>query len=252
MKGVILAGGQGTRLLPLTRAVNKHLLPVGGKPMLQHCVEKMVDARLEDILVVTGGEHLGGIAEFLGSGKDFGCRVTYRVQEAAGGIAQALALAEGFVSHGEPMCVLLGDNIFESSMSPLVEEYALQGFCGAMVVLKDVNDPQRFGVATTDVDTTSVPRRMRITKIEEKPKNPESNHAVTGIYFYDHRVFQIIRKCKPSRRGELEITDVNNCYVKSRLLSFVHLDGWWTDAGTHESYQMANQLVMGVSAPPHG
>ena len=247
MKGVLLAGGNGTRLLPLTRVCSKHLLPVGGKPMLQHCVEKMVECGLTDILVITGGEHLGGIAEFLGSGKDFGCKVTYRVQDEAGGIAQALALAEGYVSSGEPMCVLLGDNIFESSMRPLMGAYAAQCRQGAMVVLKVVNDPGRFGVATIGDKKKNV-----ITKIVEKPKNPESHLAVTGIYFYDRQVFEIIRTCKPSGRGELEITDVNNAYVDAGQMRFVTLDGWWTDAGTHESYQLANQLVMGVSGPPQG
>ena len=241
MKGVILAGGNGTRLLPVTRVVNKHLLPIGlaCKPMIQHCVEKLVGGGILDILVVSGGEHLGGIAEFLGSGKDFGCRVTYRVQESAGGIAQALALAEGFVGN-DNCCVLLGDNIFESSMVPLMLEYEMNGFCGAMVVLKQVPDPCRFGVATIG----QIGQRVGVTKIVEKPDNPESNLAVTGIYFYDASVFGVIRSCTPSKRGELEITDVNNAYIQKRLLNFVELQGWWTDAGTHESYRRANELVL--------
>jgi glucose-1-phosphate thymidylyltransferase len=236
MKGVILAGGNGTRLMPLTKAVNKHLLPVGGKPMLQHCVDKMVEAGIKDIMVITGGEHLGGIAEFLGSGKDFGCRTTYRVQDEAGGIAQALALAEGFIHPGDSMCVLLGDNIFEDKLSKMVDAYAVHCLTGAMVVLKKVSDPERFGVATISGGT--------ISKIVEKPEKPESEFAVTGIYFYDWRVFDVIRRCKPSWRAELEITDVNNHYVQSGQMRFVHMDGWWTDAGTHESYRTANELVL--------
>jgi len=238
MKGIILAGGNGTRLMPMTKAVNKHLLPVGGKPMLQHCVEKLVDGGLTDIMVVTGGEHLGGIAEFLGSGKDFGCNVTYRVQDQAGGIAQALALAEGFVD--DSCCVLLGDNIFQSSMMPLMQAWS-GGMCcrqGAMVVLKQVADPQRFGVAIIEIETDT------IKYVEEKPKEPKSDLAVTGIYFFDRLVFEVIRSCKPSNRGELEITDVNNAYVEAGKMHFVHLDGWWTDAGTHESYRRANELVL--------
>jgi glucose-1-phosphate thymidylyltransferase len=237
MKGVILAGGNGTRLMPLTKAVNKHLLPVGDRPMLQHCVEKMVEAGLKDIMVVTGGEHLGGIAEFLGSGRDLGCRVTYRVQEDAGGIAQALALAEGFVMPEESVCVLLGDNIFQDSLKPMVDKYA----GGAMVALKEVSDPERFGVATIG---TMASGELRIIKIVEKPSKPESIYAVTGIYLYDNRVFDIIRMCKPSGRGEMEITDVNNFYVDEGKMKFSILKGWWTDAGTHESYRKANELVM--------
>ena len=246
MKGVILAGGNGTRLMPLTKAVNKHLLPVGGKPMLQHCVEKMVEAKVGEIMVVTGGEHLGGIAEFLGSGKDFGCGITYRVQEAAGGIAQALSLAEGFVRSGESMCVLLGDNIFKSSMVPLAGTYAKQLCNGAMVVLKQVPDPERFGVATIGIIGRGDKTEPGIVEIVEKPKNPKSSYAVTGIYFYDSRVFDIIRMCKPSARGEMEITDVNNLYIQARQMGHVVMEGWWTDAGTHESYRKANELVLGV------
>jgi glucose-1-phosphate thymidylyltransferase len=239
MKGIILAGGNGTRLMPLTKAVNKHLLPVGGKPMLQHCVDKMVEAKITSILVVTGGEHLGGIAEFLGSGKDFGCKVTYRVQDEAGGIAQALALAEGFIESGESMCVLLGDNIFDAPLHVLADGWNGEG---ARVVLKRVEDPQRFGVATIG----KVGDNSGIIKIVEKPENPESDFAVTGIYFYDSRVFDIIRTCKPSSRKELEITDVNNAYVGSGQMGFVLMPGWWTDAGTHESYRLANELVLGL------
>lgn len=236
MKGVILAGGNGTRLMPLTKSVNKHLLPIGGKPMLQHCVEKFTEAGIDDIMVVTGGEHLGGIAEFLGGGKGFGCRFTFRVQEEAGGIAQALGLAEGFVG-GDSVCVLLGDNIFKDSFSWILEAYNQRcGISRAMVVLKKVNDPQRFGVAELDGGV--------IVKIVEKPKNPQGNLAVTGIYFYDRRVFDIVKTLKPSGRGELEITDVNNWYIRNSRMRHVTLKGWWTDAGTHESYRLANKLVM--------
>jgi glucose-1-phosphate thymidylyltransferase len=238
MKGVILAGGNGTRLLPMTKAVNKHLLPVGGKPMLQHCVEKMTKAGINDILIVTGGNHLGGIAEFLGSGKEFGCNVTYRVQDEAGGIAQALALAEGFANR-DSICVLLGDNIFKDSLGSLLSQYERSDCQGAMVVLKPVPDPSRFGVACTLGATD------KVLKIVEKPKFPESSLAVTGIYFYDEQVFGIIRTCKPSDRGELEITDVNNAYIRLDQLHFTMLSGWWTDAGTPESYLRANDLVRG-------
>lgn len=231
MKGIILAGGTGSRLFPLTKAVNKHLLPIGDKPMLQHCVENFTNAGINNIMVITGGEHLGGIAEFLGSGKGFNCNITYRVQEEAGGIAQALALTEDFVGE-DSMCVLLGDNIFECGLGDIVDQYSGHGW--GMIVLKDVDDPSRFGIATI-LD-------HRITKIVEKPEHPETNYAVTGIYFYDESVFDIIRTCKPSNRGELEITDVNNEYIKRHKLKYVHMNGWWTDAGTHESYQRANGL----------
>jgi len=216
--------------------VNKHLLPVGEKPMLQHCVEKMLEAGILDIMVVTGGEHFGGIAEFLGSGKQFGCRITYRVQEEAGGIAQALLLAEGFPKEGESICVLLGDNIFEDSLLPLAQQFCTYGYNGSMVVLKAVPDPERFGVATIDGN--------KIVKIVEKPEHPESNLAVTGIYFYDSTVFDIVRRLRPSARGEFEITDVNSAYVVRGQMRFARMDGWWTDAGTHESYRRANELVM--------
>lgn len=233
MKGIILAGGNGTRLMPLTKAVNKHLLPIGNKPMLQHCVEKFTEAGIDQIMVVTGGDHLGGIAEFLGSGKGFNCNITYKVQEEAGGIAQALSLAERFVDDDQ-MCVLLGDNIFQSPLSDLLVKYYMQTVIGAMVVLKEVEDPERFGVATICDE--------HILKIVEKPTVPESKYAVTGIYMYTPDVFDIIRRCKPSGRGELEITDVNNAYIAYNSLRYVVMNGWWTDAGTHESYQKANEL----------
>ena len=205
MKGVILAGGTGSRLFPLTKVTNKHLLPVGRKPMIFHPIEKMIEAGITEILIVTGIEHMGHVVGLLGSGKDFGCRFTYKVQDEAGGIAQALALAENFV-HGDSLCVILGDNIFEDSMVEFVKDYAVQG-SGAKIILKEVPDPERFGVAELDGD--------RIVNIFEKPEKPVSNWIVTGIYFYDSDVFSIIRTLKPSERGEYEITDVNNHYIEN-------------------------------------
>lgn len=245
MKGVILAGGNGTRLYPATRCLNKHLLPIFDgkvhKPMLQHCVEKMVSAGIDDLLVVTGGEHIGAIAEFLGGGSEFNCHMTYRVQEKAGGIAQALGLADGFVREGESMCVLLGDNIFEGSMSPMVSIYSdfaarEDGRNRAMIVLKQVSHPERFGVAEMDRNG------IRVKRIVEKPAKPKTRLAVTGIYFYPHSVFDVIRTLKPSGRGELEITDVNNHFISKGWMESYFLGGWWTDAGTHESYRTANLM----------
>lgn len=230
MRGVILAGGEGTRLLPLTKVTNKHLLPVGEKPMIQHAVEKLVQSGIVEILIVTGGEHIGDMAEFLGGGSNFGCEFTYRVQEEAGGIAHALSLAEGFVNQGEKMCVVLGDNIFEDPLSDYI-----CGHYSAKVLLKKVEDPWRFGVA--------VFQGGQVANIEEKPRHPKTPFAVTGIYLYDHTVFPIIRGLEKSERGELEITDVNNVYAERGELDCAVLEGWWTDAGTHSSYKKANQLV---------
>lgn len=234
IRGVILAGGTGSRLRPLTRVTNKHLLPVGQKPMLFHPVEKMIAAGIRQILVVTGVEHMGDVVGLLGSGKEFNAEFTYRVQDEAGGIAQALGLAEHFAA-GDRTCVILGDNIFQDSIAPFVRAFAEQP-AGAKLLLKEVSDPERFGVAEVAGD--------RIIGIEEKPAKPKSNMAVTGIYFFDGKVFEIIRTLKPSRRGELEITDVNNAYVKAGQLTFDRLNGWWTDAGTFESLARANTLVM--------
>jgi len=244
MKGVILAGGNGTRLLPLTRLVNKHCLPVGHIPMIQHCVEKLVGAEITDILVVTGGEHIGGIAEYLGSGMEFGCRFTYRIQDEAGGIAQALGVAEGYIGDGETMCVLLGDNIFSLSARTIVNAYKTQrgsGDVDAMVVLCEVPDPKRFGVAQLD-------DKGNIVAIQEKPSVPPSSLAVTGIYFYDSSVFDVVAGLKPSARKELEITDVNNHYIARKRMGFFRMpkDSWWTDAGTHESRDRADALVRGA------
>lgn len=239
MKGVILCGGKGTRLLPATRVTNKHMLPIFDgkvyKPMAQHCVEKLTEAGITDILIVTGGEHIGGIAEFFGGGKEFGCQFTYKVQAEAGGIAQALSLAEGFVRDGEDMCVILGDNIFEDSLQSSVKWFDNQTSRAAMVILKEVPDPGRYGVAEVEDNT--------IVGIEEKPKVPKSSWAVTGVYFYTAGVFDIISTLKPSGRGELEITDVNNYYVRNGEMACRFFKGWWTDAGTHESYRLANELV---------
>lgn len=233
MKGVILAGGTGSRLYPLTKVTNKHLLPVGEKPMIYHPIERMLEAGIREILIVTGTEHMGDVVNLLGSGHDFGCRFTYRVQDQAGGIAQALGLAENFAG-GEPLLVILGDNIFASSIEQAVKSYSGRG---ARLLLKKVDDPTRFGVPELKGD--------RITGIEEKPRHPKSEYCVTGIYMYDARVFDYIRQLEPSERGELEITDVNNYYIRNGEMSYEVLEGWWTDAGTPESYRRANDLVYG-------
>lgn len=236
MKGVILAGGTGSRLFPLTKVTNKHLLPVGQKPMIHWPVEKLIEAGLQEILVVTGLEHMGEVVQLLGSGREFGCQFTYRVQDEAGGIAQALALAEGFAA-GDSVCVILGDNVFADSLAEQVVAFDAQG-AGARVLLKEVPDPSRYGVAEVVGD--------RIVGIVEKPQEPRSSYAVTGIYFYDAGVYEVIRTLKPSGRGELEITDVNNGYLANDQLSWGELKGWWTDAGTFESLAHASALVAGL------
>ena len=231
MKGIVLAGGTGSRLYPLTKVTNKHLLPVGNKPMIYYPIEKLTDSGIEEILIVTGTEHMGDVVNLLGSGKDFGCRFTYKVQDEAGGIAQALGLAENFCAD-EPMTVILGDNIFEAGLSKALENY---DGTGAQILIKQVEDPERFGVAELEDD--------RIVGIEEKPDQPKSEFAVTGIYMFDPQVFDLIRNLKPSERGELEITDVNNHYIQNGIMKYSILDGWWTDAGTPESYRVANNLA---------
>ena len=233
MKGIILAGGTGSRLFPLTKVTNKHLLPVGRKPMIFYPVEKLKQAGITEILIVTGLEHMGDVVNLLGSGKDYCCHFTYRVQDEAGGIAQALSLASQF-ARDDKMCVILGDNIFSDSIRPFVEDFETSKL-KAKILLKKVHDPQRYGVAEIKGDT--------IVSVEEKPKNPKSDFAVTGIYFYSPEVFEIIRTLKPSGRGELEITDVNNAYIKEKNMSYNILDNWWTDAGTFESIAVAHQLV---------
>jgi glucose-1-phosphate thymidylyltransferase len=247
MRGVVLAGGGGSRLAPLTDVTNKHLLPVGGVPMIEHPVRKLVGAGIREILVVTGTEHAGAVFAYLGSGSRFGCEFTFRVQDEAGGIAQALSLARGFC-YGDRLCVVLGDNVFEDDLISYVARYARQDR-GAMVLLKEVDDPSRYGVAAlepVDPDPESACHlggEWRISSIEEKPEEPKSPYAVTGIYFYDYRVFDVVRSLKPSGRGELEITDVNNAYLEWGELKCAFMEGWWTDAGTHGSLARANELA---------
>ncbi|NGP87816.1 sugar phosphate nucleotidyltransferase [Fodinibius halophilus] len=236
MKGIILAGGTGSRLYPLTKVTNKHLLPIGNKPMIYYPIEKLTGVGIDEILIVTGTEHMGDVVTLLGSGKDFGCRFTYKVQDEAGGIAQALGLAENFVGD-DSMTVILGDNIFQTSLEEAVNSYPGQG---AQILLKEVEDPERFGVAEVDGD--------KIIGIEEKPDQPKSNLAVTGMYMYDAQVFDYIRTLEPSDRGELEITDVNNHYIQEDKMRFSVMEGWWTDAGTPKSYKRANKLVSSSTA----
>ena len=243
MRGIILAGGTGSRLYPLTKVINKHLIPVGNVPMIYHAINKMVNAGIVDILIVTGIEHCGTIIAQCGDGSDFGCKFTYKVQTQAGGIAQALLLAEDFVRN-DNCCVILGDNIFNRNLKNDVLEFDSYGN-GAKIFLKSVEDPSRFGVATGYRKMSMANNQLLVEKIEEKPKNPSSNLAVTGIYFYDSSVFQKIKTIKPSARGELEITDVNNLYIKDNQMTAIIMDEseWWTDAGTLESLQRANKLV---------
>ncbi len=231
--GIILAGGTGSRLHPCTKVTNKHLLPIGDMPMIFYPIKKLVGAGITDILIVTGTEHMGDFISLLGSGKDFGCSLTYRVQDEAGGIAQALALAERF-ANGQPMCVILGDNIFEDSISNTIAAFKNESG-NAHIILKEVPDPERFGVAIVNGN--------RITKVIEKPTEPPSNFAVTGIYCYPGDVFNIIKALKPSARNELEITDVNNAYIEVGRLGYSKFKGYWSDAGTFPSLAKANELV---------
>lgn len=232
-RGVILAGGKGSRLGELTKVTNKHLLPVGPIPMVYHPLKKMTGAGLRDLLLVSGTEHMGDFVELLGSGKDHGCTLTYRVQDEAGGIAQALGLAELFCRDVRSL-VILGDNIFYDSLKDYLAA-ADQKPDWAWVLLKQVSDPQRYGVAEV--------RGQAIVGIEEKPKNPKSDFAVAGIYLYPPDVYNVVKKLKPSARGELEITDVNRWYLEQGRLGSSVLQGYWTDAGTLESLAHANQLV---------
>ena len=234
MKGVILGGGLGTRLFPLTEITNKHLLPVGKEPMIWHGVKQLTDAGIDEIMVITSTHHMGSVVNSLGSGKRFECEFTYRVQEEAGGIAHALALAKGFANK-EKIVVLLADNIFEFSIAPYVDEFRKQKN-GARVLLKEVGDPERFGIAALD--------EKLIINIEEKPSEPKSNHAVVGCYMYDSKVFDIISGTKPSSRGELEITTVNNVYINQGELEYSFIQGRWTDAGTFDSLNEANMLLL--------
>ncbi|MGO4546888.1 sugar phosphate nucleotidyltransferase [Paenibacillus sp. 2TAB23] len=237
MKGIILAGGTGSRLFPLTKVTNKHLLPVGKYPMIFHSIAKLKEADINDILIVTGKEHMGDVVNLLGSGHEFGVSFTYKVQDEAGGIAQALGLAEHFVN-GDQMVVILGDNVFVDSIAPFVCNFKEQNK-GAKILIQEVHDPQRYGVPELG--------GSKIVSIEEKPKQPKSSYAVTGIYMYDSKVFEIVRTLKPSGRGELEITDVNNAYIEADELSYDILQGWWTDAGTHASLTKANELAKDIT-----
>lgn len=239
MKGVVLAGGLGTRLYPLTKITNKHLLPVYNKPMIYYPIQTLVNAGIEEIMIVTGGNSAGDFLRLLGNGKEFGLKhLNYTYQEGEGGIADALKLVEHFAD-GDLICVILGDNIIEGNIRKAKQDYELQGR-GAKILLKKVPDPQRFGVPELNGD--------RIVRIEEKPSQPKSDYAVTGIYFYDNCVFDIIRTLRPSARGELEITDVNNAYIEAGEMTWTELEGWWTDAGTFDSLLRASNLVAETGA----
>ena len=234
MKGVILAGGLGTRLHPLTKITNKHLLPIYDKPMIFYPLQTLINAGIDDILIVTGGNHAGDFLRLLGNGREFGLKhLNYTYQEGEGGIADALALAEHFSDY-EKMVVILGDNIIEGNIIQVVKDFKKQKE-GAKILLKEVPDPQRFGVAEI-VDG-------KIVGIEEKPKAPKSKYAVIGIYMYDGKVFDIIRSLNPSQRGELEITDVSNAYIREGTMTYGFLEGWWSDAGTFESLHRVSNLV---------
>ena len=235
MKGVVLAGGLGKRLYPLTKITNKHLLPVYNKPMIYYPIQTLVDAGIRDILIVTGGHHAGEFLRLLGNGHEFGLKhINYTYQEGEGGIAEALGLAKHFADR-EKIVVVLGDNIIEKSIKKAVEDFKGQPK-GAKILVKEVADPQRFGVVELD-------KKGRISKIVEKPKKPKSNYIVTGIYMYDDKVFDIIETLKPSKRGELEITDVNNAYLEKGELTYAILKGWWTDSGAFDPLLRANNLV---------
>jgi len=239
MKGVVLAGGLGTRLNPLTKITNKHLLPVYNKPMIFYPIETLIKAGIVDIMIVTGGSYAGDFLRLMGNGKEFGLKhINYTYQEGEGGIADALSLAEYFAD-GEPICVILGDNLIEKNIVRAVEKYRKQKN-GAKIILKEVPDPERFGVAGI--------KNGKLLRIVEKPAKPESNLAVIGIYMYDSTVFDIIKTLKPSNRGELEITDVNNAYIRKGKMTWESLQGWWTDAGTFESLLRANVLVSQTGA----
>lgn len=234
MKGIILAGGLGKRLEPLTRITNKHLLPVYNKPMVYYPLQTLVEAEISEIMIVTGGNNAGDFLRLLGNGRDFGLKhINYTYQRGEGGIAEALGLCEHFADK-DKIAVILGDNVIEKSIKKYVDKFRKQDD-GARILIKKVKDPHRFGVAELCGN--------KVVSIEEKPKNPKSEYAVTGIYMYDARVFDIIKTLKPSKRGELEITDVNNAYLKQGKLYYDILDGWWTDCGTHDSLLYANNLV---------
>jgi glucose-1-phosphate thymidylyltransferase len=238
MKGIILAGGTGSRLYPLTKVTNKHLLPVYDQPMIYYPLYTLVNAGITEIMIVSGRGHAGHFLELLGSGAEFGVRLTYEIQEKAGGIAEALGIADNWADD-ENVTVILGDNIFEDNVKADVTSFTK----GAKIFLKEVPDAPRFGVVELKKD--------RVISIEEKPKIPKSNYAVTGLYLYDYKVFSIIKKLKPSGRGELEITDVNNAYLKKGMIQYAILKGYWSDAGTFNSLMRASMLVQEHSAEKH-
>ncbi len=235
MKGIILAGGTGTRLRPLTQIINKHLLPVGKVPMIYHSIAKLKEAGIQDILIITGKMSSGLYSQLLGSGKSLGVNISFRIQEDAAGIADGLALASSFIDPGEKFVLLLGDNLFEDALTPYIEHFKHQS-SGARVLLKQVEDPRRFGVPTL--------KHERIIHIEEKPGRPKSHYCVTGMYMYHSDVFDIAANLKPSARGELEITDVNNVYAHNGQLSYDVLQGWWIDAGTFKSLYEASFRIL--------
>lgn len=239
MKGIVLAGGTGSRLYPVTKAVNKHLLPVGNYPMIFHPLAKMQQSGIDEVLIVTNPDHIGSFVRLLGSGWRYGMELTFKIQDQPGGIAQALSLGENFA--GSDGClVILGDNIFTADLSPAVRRFRQQP-SGAKVFLKKVADPQRYGIAMLQGD--------QVASIEEKPLHPVSDFCVTGIYLYDSRVFELIRTLRPSGRNELEITDVNNAYLREHRLSYEILEDWWTDAGTFDSLQLANEYARNTRLP---
>lgn len=240
MKGIILAGGKGLRLYPLTKVTNKHLLPVGNEPMIFNPIKKLKEVGITDIMIISSTEHMGDIVGLLGSGAEMGVNFTYKVQESAAGVAHALNLAKNFAK-GEKILVILGDNITTASLKPAVENFLKQEK-GARIILKRVKDPTRYGVATID--------GKNVIEIEEKPRQPKSDHAVIGYYLYDEKVFNIISQMRPSARGEYEITDVNNEYLRLGELSYEVLDGEWTDAGTFESLLQANKIIMATLEKP--
>lgn len=237
MKGVILAGGMGSRLMPLTKVTNKHLLPIYDKPMIYYPLQTLMQADIKDILIISGPHHAGDFLHLLGSGKDFArpsgkrIKLTYEIQDEAGGIAHALGLARDFVDDDD-CTVILGDNIFEDDFGATIQNFK----SGAAIFYKEVSDPGRFGVAEVD-------KSGKVLSIEEKPQNPKSNYAVTGLYVYDKKVFEIIKNLKPSGRGELEITDVNNAYIAAEKMQANEVKGYWSDAGTFESLFRASELV---------
>ncbi|WP_054949701.1 sugar phosphate nucleotidyltransferase [Numidum massiliense] len=239
MKGVILAGGTGSRLYPLTKVTNKHLLPVGKYPMIYHPIAKLVAADIRDIMIITGTRHIGDVVRLLGSGQAFSAQFTYRVQDKPQGIAQALSMARTFVG-GERSVVLLGDNVFADDLRPYVDKFRTQAR-GAKLLLKKVDHPERFGVAEL--------AQGRVVSIEEKPSQPKSSYCVTGIYMFDAQVFEMFDTLEPSARGEYEVTDINNLYIKQNALTYDILSGWWSDAGTHESLLAANAYAAKTELP---